>query len=414
MRAWWRNTLCRFCETKYTMLTGATSTEDLPAPDPDSLAHSERVADFIRHSIRQAGGSISFAEFMQLALYAPGLGYYSAGAAKFGAAGDFITAPESSPLFARVLARQCVPILQALPARNVLEIGAGSGALAAEVLEHLPALGVEVSDYKILEVSADLRQRQEELLRRKVPRHIAKVEWLDKLPQKFCGVVIANEVADALPVERFERSGAEILQHRVVAEGTSFAWHRASAPSFLEEAVSHLEESLGTRFPDGYVSELSPGLTAWIGEIAASLDRAFMFLVDYGVTRREYYANDRSDGWLRCHFRHHAHNNPLVYPGIQDLSAWVDFTAVAEGADVGGMEVAGFVSQAHFLMNGGLEKELDEFQRLPTAAQLELSRQVKILTLPGEMGEHFKCIGLTKNFNTIPASFGAFDRTHTL
>jgi SAM-dependent MidA family methyltransferase len=396
------------------MPTGATFSADLPVPDGESLAHSARVAEFIRRQIRHAGGSISFAEFMQHALYAPGLGYYSAGAARFGAGGDFTTAPEISPLFAGILARQCAPLLRQLQARNVLELGAGSGALAAEMLKSLPALGVELSSYRILEVSADLRQRQERLLRREVPGQAAKVEWLKNLPGAFQGVVIANEVADALPVERFERAGADILQHRVAAEGEGFSWRRAAAPAFLHDAVLHLEETPGVTLPGRYVSEVSAGLPAWVGDIAASVDRGFVFLFDYGVTRREYYADDRNDGWLRCHLRHHAHNNPLIYPGVQDLSAWVDFTAVAEGAVGAGMEVAGFVSQAHFLMNGGLEAELAGSERLSTAAQLELSRQVKMLTLPGEMGEHFKCIGLRKNCNTTPASFRAFDRTQTL
>lgn len=387
-----------------------TSAAELPSPDPESLAHSKRVAAFIRESIRKAGGSISFGEFMQLALYAPGLGYYSAGAAKLGAAGDFVTAPESSPLFATILARQCAPVLQALASHDVLELGAGSGALAADLLGNLPQL----CSYRILEVSADLRQRQEVFLRRKAPDHLGKVEWLDALPRDFRGIVIANEVADALPVERFAMAGEGILQCRVVAEGDTFAWQRDAAPPSLERAVRHLEHSLGTRLPDGYVSELSPGLPGWVGDISACLDRGFVFLFDYGVTRAEYYARDRSDGWLRCHFRHRAHNDPLVYPGIQDLSAWVDFTAVAEGATGAGMEVAGFVSQAHFLMNGGLEEELAEFQGLPTATQLEVSRQVKMLTLPSEMGEHFKCIGLAKNLNIKPASFSQFDRTHKL
>ena len=387
-----------------------TSAAELPFPDPDSLAHSERVAAFIRNSIREAGGSISFAKFMQHALYAPGLGYYSAGAAKFGAGGDFVTAPETSPLFAKVLARQCAPILNALSFPEVLELGAGSGALAADLLQYLP----ELERYRILEVSADLRQRQEHLLRLKTPEHLLKVEWLDSLPRNFSGVVIANEVADALPVERFEQADAGLLQHRVIAEGGAFSWRRDPAPRFIEQAVRHLEHSLGTKFPVGYVSELSPGLPGWIEHISASLDQGFMFLFDYGVTRAEYYASDRSDGWLRCHFRHRAHNDPLIYPGIQDLSAWVDFTTVAESATGAGMDIAGFVSQAHFLMNGGLAEELAQFEILPTAAQLELSRQVKMLTLPAEMGEHFKCIGLSKNCDRTPASFSRFDRTHSL
>jgi len=392
----------------------AISRAALPVPDDASLAHSVRTAEFIRKVMRKAGGSLSFAEFMQHALYAPGLGYYSAGATKFGAAGDFVTAPEISPLFGRVLARQCVPVMQALSEARVLELGAGSGALAAELLFCLHALGVDLSSYAILEVSPDLRQRQQELLRERVPEHAHKVEWLSGLPEGFRGVVVANEVADALPVERFRRTRDGVLQYRVVADERGFSWRLEPAPAFLEGAVLYLEDSLGARLPDGYVSEVSTGLPSWIGDIASRLERGFVFLFDYGVTRREYYARDRSDGWLRCHYRHHAHNDPLIYPGIQDLSAWVDFTAVAEGATNAGMDISGFVSQAHFVVNGGLEAELAEFPSLPTAAQLDVSRQIKMLTLPGEMGEHFKCIGLSKNQNTTPASFAAFDRTHTL
>ncbi|HWM28086.1 MAG TPA: SAM-dependent methyltransferase [Woeseiaceae bacterium] len=376
--------------------------------------HSERVAERIRHAIDKAGGSIGFAEFMQLALYAPGLGYYSAGAAKFGAGGDFITAPEVSPLFARVLARQCAPVLQALPERRILELGAGSGALAAELLRCLPRHGVELTRYSILEVSPDLRQRQQILLRQAVPELQSAVEWLDDLPDAFSGVVIANEVADALPVERFQRSGDDILQYRVTADGDEFSWLRARAPAFLERAVLHIEDTLGASLPHGYVSEVSTGVAAWIGDIAARIRQGFVFLFDYGVTRREYYAAERNDGWLRCHFRHHAHNDPLIFPGIQDLSSWVDFTAVAEGAAGAGMDIAGFVTQAQFLLHGGLEAELAAFPRQGAAAQLEFSREVKTLTLPGEMGEHFKCLGLSKDFGLMPAPFAASDRAHTL
>lgn len=364
--------------------------------------------------MRKAGGSLSFAEFMQQALYAPGFGYYSAGAAKFGASGDFVTAPETSPLFARVLARQSLPVLQASSEARVLELGAGTGALSAELLRSLDRLGVELSSYAILEVSPDLRQRQEQLLRERVPEHAEKVEWLPGLPEGFRGVVVANEVADALPVERFRRTRDGVLQYRVVADERGFDWRLAPAPPFLEAAVLHLEDTLGAPLSDGYVSEVSTGLPLWIGDIASSLECGFVFLFDYGVTRREYYARDRSDGWLRCHYRHHAHNDPFLYPGIQDLSAWVDFSAVAEGAIRSGMDITGFVSQAHFLVHGGLEAELAECASLSIAAQLEVSRQIKMLTLPGEMGEHFKCIGLSKNQDTIPASFTVFDRTHML
>lgn len=387
------------------------SIHSLPLPDAESLAHSEKAASRIRQAIAEAGGSISFAEFMQLALYEPGLGYYSAGATKFGAAGDFVTAPELSPLFGRVLARQTAAVLRQLRDPRILELGAGSGALAVQMLGALPDHGIELARYAILEVSADLRQRQERMLRDELPELSTEILWLSELPERFDGVVIANEVADALPVERFERSRDGVLQHRVAVERNRFVWRRDIAPAFLADAVLHVEETIGRMLPDGFVSEVSAGLPGWIDDLASRIGDGFIFLVDYGLTRSEYYAADRSDGWLRCHFRHRAHNDPLIYPGIQDVTAWVDFTTVAEAASAAGMDIAGFVSQAHFLMNGGLEEELTEFTRLPTAAQLELSRQVKMLTLPGEMGEHFKCIGLSRGAIAKPEAFNIADMT---
>lgn len=389
-------------------------THSLPAADAVSLAHSEKVAACIRQAVADAGGSISFAEFMQLALYAPGLGYYNAGAAKFGPNGDFVTAPEVSPLFGRVLARQCASVLQQLPVPQVLELGAGSGALAVQVLGALSDFGIEVERYDIFEVSPELKERQERRIRGELPRMLPTVAWLSQLPEKFDGVVIANEVADALPVERFQKDGNRVLQLRVTTERNAFAWCRETAPEFLVAAVRRIEVTLGAALPDGYTSEVSTGLPHWLHDIAARVGTGFVFLFDYGLPRRAYYAPDRDDGWLRCHFRHHAHNNPLVYPGIQDLTAWVDFTAVAEAASAAGMNVAGFVTQAQFLMNGGLPEELADMAKLPTVAQLELSRQVKLLTLPGEMGEHFKCLGLCRGQLLIPASFTFMDRVHTL
>ncbi|NNF40915.1 MAG: SAM-dependent methyltransferase [Woeseiaceae bacterium] len=386
----------------------------LPRPEPLSAEHSARVADFLRRQIAASGGSLSFAEFMQHALYAPGLGYYAAGATKFGPQGDFVTAPEVSPLFGRIVARQCAEILAGDSEGTILEYGAGSGRLARDLLRALAELDALPARYDILEVSADLQQRQADYLKSELPELVDRVTWLDGPPQHHRGVILANEVLDALPVERFRRGARNVRQVRVVVDGDGFAVAEAPAPEALSEAVMAVESDLGERLPEGFVSEISLGLAPWISQLAESLQRGVALLFDYGVSRREYYEARRSGGWLRCHFRHHAHNNPLILPGIQDLTAWVDFTAVAEAALQSGLVVAGFATQAQFLLGGGLDTEMRDFGRLPLASQLELSGQVKTLTLPGEMGEHFKCIALRRGDVSTPSAFQNADRTHTL
>lgn len=268
--------------------------------------------------------------------------------------------------------------------------------------------------YYILEVSADLRQRQAEYLSTEVPDLAARVEWLPELPVDFPGVIVANEVADALPVERFTMDGGQPKQIRVAVENGEFQWHQGDAPDLLGKAVDGIEKKIGRQFPDNYQSEICLALTPWINDLVNCLREGLIFLFDYGVTCREYYAPDRSEGWIRCHFRHHAHNNPLILPGIQDLTAWVDFSALADAAVDNGAEIAGYVSQAYFLINGGLQEELADFTSLPVAEQLELSRQTKLLTLPGEMGENFKCIGLSRGDIAPPVAFHESDRTHML
>jgi len=396
------------------MQTKPESRTGLPEPDAESAAHSERVAAHIIDVIGQSGGSISFAEFMQHALYAPGLGYYSAGSKKLGADGDFVTAPEISPLFGRVLARQTAFVLEQLGSGDLLEPGAGSGALAVSILSKLGELGALPDRYMILEVSADLKERQEARIRRECPQHLDRVEWISELPGNFTGVVIANEVADAIPVERFRIHDNAVMQARVTTDGVSFTWQYVAAPELLRHAVRHIEADIGRTLTNGYESEVSPGLKNWVTDLSSSLGEGAVLLIDYGVTRREYYAPERGQGWLRCHFRHHAHDDPLILPGIQDLTAWVDFSAVAEAASDAGMTVAGYVTQAHLLMAGGLEEELADFTSLPVANQVELSGQVKLLTLPAEMGENFKCIGLCRGDILSPPALVASDRAHLL
>ena len=376
----------------------------LPQPDAVSAAQSERCADYVRARIRDAGGSISFAEFMHYVLYAPGLGYYSAGSRKFGEDGDFITAPEVSPLFGRAVARQCAGVLQSVPDATLLEFGAGSGALALEVLRTLEERDALPAEYRIMEVSADLRDRQQRLLSTEIPELVDRITWLDRMPETHRGVIIANEVLDALPVERFMRRSSGVFQLRVADE----------AGEVLATAVESIERDIGKRLPDMYVSEVALASPAWLRDVAQMLEHGMILLFDYGVSRREYYAPDRNEGWLRCHFRHRAHSDPLILTGIQDLTAWVDFTAVAEAAVSSGLDVLGYVSQSQFLLAGGMEADLQDFAGMPLESQLQTAAQIKVLTLPGEMGENIKCIGLARGNIPGPAAFASADRTHTL
>ncbi|MDX1506981.1 MAG: SAM-dependent methyltransferase [Woeseiaceae bacterium] len=369
----------------------------LPTPDPDSARHSDACARHIAACIEDSGGSISFARYMHEALYAPGLGYYAAGATKFGTSGDFVTAPEVSPLFGRVIARQCAPVLESIGG-DLLEIGAGSGRLAVAVLRKLDELGTLPGEYRILEVSADLQDRQAALIGEQIPELRGRVRWIEALPQQFSGVVLANEVLDALPVERFVRRDA-VRQLRVTNTASGFAFDEAPAPDMLAAAVAQIEANLGARLSDGYMSEVSLAIPPWIRDVLASLREGLVLLFDYGLPREHYYAPDRANGWLRCHFRHRAHDDPLILPGIQDITSWVDFSAVINAAELAGADIEGLTTQAHFLLHGGLDAEMQNFTTLSQREQLELSAQVKKLTLPGEMGEHFKCLGLSKGLN---------------
>jgi len=386
----------------------------LPQPDAVSAAHSARCADYIRARILDAGGSISFAEFMHYALYAPGLGYYAAGARKFGADGDFVTAPEISPLFGRVVAKQCAAALQESGEPAVLEFGAGSGRLALDMLRALRELDALPAEYRILEVSADLRERQQRLLHKELPELADRIVWLDRMPALHRGIVLANEVLDALPVERFMRRKNGVYQLRVGDEAGEFVFVDEPAPEVLAHAVESIEQDIGRQLPENYISEVSLAAAGWLGDVAQILESGLVLLFDYGLSRREYYAPDRNEGWLRCHFRHRSHSDPLILPGIQDLTAWVDFTAIAAAAVGNGLDVLGYVSQSQFLLGGGIEAELHDFAGMPLESQLQTAAQIKILTLPGEMGENVKCICLARGDIARPAAFESADRTHTL
>jgi SAM-dependent MidA family methyltransferase len=387
---------------------------DLPALTPDEAEHSARLEARVRDEISLSGGWISFARYMQLALYEPGLGYYSAGARKLGAAGDFVTAPEVAPVFSRCLAVQCEEVLRSLGGGDVLELGAGSGVMAAELLAELARRDCLPGRYRILDVSADLRERQRATLADAVPQLLDRVEWLDGLPEDFTGIVLANEVLDALPVERFAVRGGVVNALGVTSQLGRLEWSEARAPEALADAVRSVERGTGIAWPDGYASEINLGLAGWLAALAASVRRGVLLFVDYGLPRREFYAAERSDGTLLCHFRHRFHDDPFTRLGLQDITAWVDFTAVAEAGQAAGFGVAGYATQAHFLIGCGLGEFVADVSGLDVVSRVNLSRQAMVLTLPGEMGERFKAIALVKGYDSPLRGFAVRDLRHTL
>ncbi|MEJ2644521.1 MAG: SAM-dependent methyltransferase [Gammaproteobacteria bacterium] len=384
---------------------------DWPAPPPEAVALSERLVAMMRAEMERAGGAIGFARFMELALYAPGLGYYSAGLRKFGQAGDFVTAPELSALFARCVARTCAPVLTG--GGDLLELGAGSGIMAADLLTELERLGALPGRYWILERSADLRERQRETLSRRAPDLAARVDWLDTLPAAgFQGVMVGNEVLDALPVERFRWRAAGAEELAVGWAEPGFGWQPRPAGRELVVAAAALAAETG--LSEGYVSEVNLQLGSWLGSLAERLGRGLILMIDYGYPRREYYHPERAGGTLMCHYRQRAHGDPLMLPGLQDITAHVDFTAVAEAAVAAGLDVLGFATQAHYLMDAGLDTLLGERSPEDGAAYLDLARQAKTLTLPGEMGERFKAIALGRGLDDTPVGFRLQDLRNRL
>ena len=386
----------------------------LPALAPDEAGHSAALEARVHEEIARHGGWISFARYMQMALYEPGLGYYSAGARKLGAAGDFITAPEVAPVFSRCLAAQCEEVLRGLGGGDVLELGAGSGVMAAGLLEELARRDCLPGRYRILDVSADLRERQRATLESAIPQLLDRVEWLDRLPEDFTGVVVANEVLDAMPVERFVVRGGEVNALGVTSSLGRLDWSEARAPGAFADAVRAARRDAGVAWPEGYASEINLGLADWIAALAATVRRGLLLFVDYGLPRREFYAAERREGTLLCHFRHRFHDDPFVRPGLQDITAWVDFTAVAAAGRAAGLDVAGYTTQAHFLIGCGLGEFVADVSGLDVVSRVNLSRQAMVLTLPGEMGERFKAIALAKGYDAPLRGFAVRDLRHTL
>ena len=366
----------------------------LPVPDREAAQHSARLTDAICQDITAQGGWITFARYMELALYAPGLGYYSAGAHKFGEAGDFITAPELSPLFGRTLARQVSEIMQA-STPHVLELGAGSGKLAADMLGELEQLGSLPDSYSILEVSADLRARQQSLLQQRLPQLIDRVHWLDALPESFSGAIIANEVLDALPVHRVRWRDSALTEIGVTHSESGFVWQeRAIDDATLLQAAQAITAQIN--MPDDYVSEICLAARGLVHSLGKCLTQGTMLFIDYGFGAREFYHTQRNTGTLMCHYRHHAHDDPFFLPGLQDITAHVNFTDIAECAIDAGLNLTGYTNQAFFLINSGITDLLRDTSPEDLRTYLPLSAQLQKLTSPAEMGELFKVIALSR------------------
>lgn len=379
----------------------------MPQPDADAAESSRRLAVLIAAEIERAGGWIPFARYMELALYTPGLGYYSGGARKFGAAGDFVTAPELSPLFARALAAQVEPIMAA-SAPRILEAGAGSGALALGLLRELERRGALPERYEILELSGELRARQQDTLARGAPHLAGRVAWLDALPDTFSGAVVANELLDALPVNIVAWREDGVFERGVGLEDGAFTWQERPATGAL------LAVSQGLTFTAPYVSEVNLAARAWIAEWGRSLQRGALLLIDYGFPQREYYHPQRAEGTLMCHYRHHAHGDPFWLPGLNDITAHVDFTAAAEAGHDAGLDVLGYTSQAQFLLNCGLAQLLEAHQTDGAAPYAALASGAQKLISPAEMGELFKVLALGRGIDGPLLGFARGDRLHAL
>lgn len=386
----------------------------LPAPVADEQALSDTLSARIHRTIADNGGAIPFSQFMELCLYAPGLGYYSAGLQKFGAGGDFVTAPEISPLFGRCIAHSCAAVLGALGGGDILEFGAGSGRLAVDLLAELEALECLPQRYIILERSADLKQRQQQLLQAGLPQLCERIVWIDHLPEQgFRGVMLGNEVLDAMAVERFRWMGDRAEQFYVISGEDGFAWQTGPvADEELQAEITRIARECA--LPDGYVSELNTSLQPWLQSVAACLQGGMILLIDYGYPRHEYYHEQRSSGTLLSHYRQRAHADVLRWPGLQDITAHVDFTAVAEAAVAAGLAVSGYTTQAYFLLDSGLDSLLQSAGPAAEAGYLRCAQQAKTLILPGEMGERFKCIALTRELDIETPGFRMQDFRYRL
>lgn len=383
----------------------------LPLPGSEASAHSDKLKKCVLDKIA-VSGSITFSDYMSAVLYEPGLGYYSAGSTKLGAEGDFITAPEISSLFSQSIAQAILPALEAVNKEAILEVGAGSGKMAAAILEHLDNLKALPEQYYILELSADLRLRQKTYIEEKIPSLSERVIWLDSIPDNLNAVVIANELLDAMPITRFRKeSDGFSIEHVIEVDGEFQREYKNDSHNYksdckddtflrVQQRLKKIEENCG-ELAEGFVSEINFNAEDWLISIAEKLKTGVIILIDYGYPQHEYYHPERNEGTLNCFYRHRHHSNPFLYPGLQDLTAHVDFTAMADGGIDNGLNLLGYTSQTNFLFGAGIA-QLAEARNASYAdddivAQIELSNKIKKLTMPFEMGEIVKVIGFSKD-----------------
>ena len=385
-----------------------------PQPDSEAVAHSNALLSSIQALIAKEGGWVNFAQLMDAALYTPGLGYYSGGAKKFGFDGDFVTASEISPLFSQTIARQVKQVLSALKAQNkqadILELGAGTGLFAKDLLLEMAKLDQLPTRYMILEVSAHLREVQHSSLKAALPNELMnRVVWLDELPKHFDGLIFANEVLDALPVHIVKKTADGLAEMGVVSEDAGLAWQeKPVSSSALKGFVAEID------LMDGYTTEVCLAASGLVASLAGILQSGMLLMIDYGFSRDEYYHPQRNQGTLMCHYRHRAHGDPLVYLGLQDITAHVDFTRVAEAGVANGLELIGFVTQAQFLINAGITELLASIPAEDSANYLPLVASAQKLLSPAEMGDLFKVIAFERNLDIPFIGFSSGDKSHTL
>jgi SAM-dependent MidA family methyltransferase len=380
----------------------------LPIPNAQAQVQSQQLATLIQNKIRDNNGWLSFADFMHVALYTPGLGYYSGGAKKFGLGGDFVTAPEISVLFGQTLANQVAQVL-AESDGSVLELGAGTGKLAVDIMLALERLGQLPAQYCILEVSAHLRQIQKETIHSQLPEHLSnRLLWLDALPQDFVGVILGNEVLDAIPVHLVHHTAAGLFERGVAIED-DFVWR--DAPLLAGDLYDFAH---ALQLPEDYLTEVCPAASGLMKSLAHALKLGAILMVDYGFSAREYYHPQRNLGTLMCHYQHYAHTDPLHYVGLQDITAHVDFTSIAHAGVKAGLEFAGFTSQAQFLMNCGMLNLMSQVPAEDMANYVPLAAAAQKLLSPAEMGDLFKVIAFVKQIESPLMGFSTGDKSHTL